>query len=260
MTRRHPDQELPARLDAEFSDLLEELSACGHQASALIARTGLPRWCRKPLFYLLGYLARAEGRVTETDIGFAEALMKALQLSGRQRRKAIGQFQRGKAVDHLPASKALLMRLTGLFWPSPALRMAFCLCHAAQLHGRPQKLRRYRCEDAVDQLGLPVRISEDILASYASKVWITQPENQPRPTSYDQACQVLGVTRRESLAAIKRAYRKKVSECHPDKLAQQSLSPAEQARAKERLLRYQQAWELIRKEHAFNSKNPASSW
>ena len=78
-----------------------------------------------------------------------------------------------------------------------------------------------------------------------ASVWITEPESQPRPSTFEQACQVLGVTRRDSREVIKRAYRKKVSECHPDKLAQQKLSPAELTRAKDRLLRYQQAWELI---------------
>ncbi|HBC35422.1 MAG TPA: molecular chaperone DjlA, partial [Marinobacter adhaerens] len=43
------------------------------------------------------------------------------------------------------------------------------------------------------------------------------------------------------------AYRKKVSECHPDKLAQQQVSPREHALAKDRLLHYQQAWELIKR-------------
>ena len=243
------DSALPARLEAEFSDLLRELASCGHQANQLIRRTSLPLWHRRHLFFFLGYIAKSEGRVTEADIGFAEAMMKALRLSLRQRRKAIHWFQTGKNTEAIPRFRALGLKLSHYLWPSPALRMAICLCHAAQLQGRPAKPRRYRCEDAIDQIGLPVRVSDDILESYASKVWITQPESRPPPSSYEQACQLLGVTRRESLEGIKRAYRKKVSECHPDKLAQQTLSAAERARAKDRLLRYQQAWELIKRHH-----------
>ena len=41
-------------------------------------------------------------------------------------------------------------------------------------------------------MGLPIRVSDDILDSYASKVWITEPESQPRPSTFEQACQVLG--------------------------------------------------------------------
>lgn len=250
MASKTRDNELPARMDSEFTELLDELSACGHQANELLVRTRLPRWCRRSLFFFLGYIAKSEGRVTEKDIGYTEAVMKALKLSGRQRRKAIANFHKGKSADQIPALKALGLKLTHRLWPSPALRVAICLCHAAQLQGPPAKPRRYRCEDAIDQMGLPIRVSDDILDSYASKVWITEPEAQPRPSTYEQACQLLGVTRRDSREIIKRAYRKKVSECHPDKLAQRDLTPAELARAKDRLLRYQQAWELISKRHS----------
>jgi len=240
---------LPRRMEAEFTSLLGELSACGHQASELMVRTRLPGWCRRSLFFFLGYIAKADGRVTEKDIGFAETLMRALRLSQRQRRKAIRQFQHGKKADTIPGGRALRLRISHRLWPSPSLRVAICLCHAAQLSGRPGKKRRYRCEDAIDQMGLPIGISDDILDSYASKVWITEPETQAQPTTYEQALQLLGVTRRDSRAEVKRAYRKRVSECHPDKLAQRNLSAAELAQAKDRLLRYQQAWELVDRRH-----------
>lgn len=241
---------LPARIEAEFASLMRELSACGHQAPALIERARLPRWCRRSLFFFLGYIARAEGRVTEADIGYAESLIKALGLSRRQRRRAIGWFQQGKSASRLPFARGLALRLTQRLWPAPALKTAICLCHASQLHGRPAKPRRYRCEDAVDQIGLPVGVTEEVFDSYASKVWVRQADNLSRPTSYQQACEILGVTRRDSLDVIKRAYRKKVSECHPDKLAQQQISASDRTLAKERLLHYQQAWELIKRHNA----------
>lgn len=238
---------LPSRIEAEFSSLLQELSACGHQTATLLNRAQLPNWCRKPLFFFLGYIAKSEGRVSEADIDYAEGLIKALRLSQRQRRQAIGWFQQGKSVEHLPSLRGLSLRLTHWLWPAPALTIAICLCHATQLKGRPTKPRRYRCEDAIDQIGLPVTISDDIFDSYASKVWTRYAENLATPTSYEQACELLGVTRRASPDAIKRAYKKKVSGCHPDKLAQREVSSEEEALAKERLLRYQQAWELVKR-------------
>ena len=92
-------------------------------------------------------------------------------------------------------------------------------------------------------------MSDDILESYARKVWITRPETRPAPTTLEQACELIGVTRRTPFAEIKRSYRKKVSECHPDKLARQDLNDAQRALAKDRLLRYQQAWEIIKRHH-----------
>ena len=240
---------LPPRMEAAFSNLLQELSAADHRAHSLIGHTRLPWWCRRPLFFFLGYIAKAEGRVSEQDISFADSLIKALKLSKRQRRKSIQSFQQGKTSDTLPPLCGLTLRLSHGSSPSPALKVAICLCHAAQLKGRPVKPRRYRCEDVIDQIGLPVTISEDIFDSYAARVWGDTSELPAKPINLEQACALFGTTRRDSLADIKRLYRKKVSEYHPDKLAQQPLSPAERAVAKERLLRYQQAWELIRQFH-----------
>lgn len=240
---------LPPRMEARFSELLHGLSAADHKAHTLVGQVRLPWWCRRPLFFFLGYIAKAEGRVSEQDISFAESLITALKLSKRQRHKAIQNFQRGKTSDTLPPFSGLTLRLSHGTRPSPALKVAICLCHAAQLKGRPVKPRLYRCEDVIDQIGLPVTISEDIFDSYAARVWIDTSDVPAKPINLEQACALFGATRRDSLADIKRTYRKKVSEHHPDKLAQQQLSTAERAQAKEHLLRYQQAWELIRRHH-----------
>lgn len=249
MATRPAQPALPPRMEAVFSGLLHKLSASGHQAHKLIGETSLPRWCRRPLFFFLGYIAKADGRVSEQDIRFAENLIASLRLSKRQRRKAISSFQKGKASETLPPLSGLTLRLSHRISPAPALKIAICLCHAAQLGGRPGKPRRYRCEDTVDQIGMPVTISEDIFDSYATRMWGDISDAPSKPINLEQACALLGVTRRDPVATIKRAYRKKVSECHPDKLEQQELSAAERALAKERLLSYQQAWELIRRHH-----------
>lgn len=247
MTARSAQPALPPRMEAAFSGLLRKLIDCDHQAHTLIDQSGLPRWCRRPMFFFLGYIAKAEGRVSEQDISFAENLIKALGLSKRQRNKAISSFQKGKASEALPPLTGVTLRLSHRISPTPALKMAVCLCHAAQLHGRPGKPRRYRCEDTIAHLGMPVSISDDIFDSYASRVWCDISSAPTTPVNLEQACALLGVTRRDPVTTIKRAYRKKVSGCHPDKLAQKQLTSRERALAKEQLLAYQQAWELIRR-------------
>lgn len=249
MSKTQERVELPPRLESVVSNLLPELSRCDHNAQTLIRQQGLPRGYKKALFFFLGHIAKADGRITETDIRFAESLMKALSLSSRQRRKAIQQFQQGKRADELPLYRGLPLRLRSHLRPAAAVLTAICLCHGAQVHGQPGKARRYRCEDSITRLGLPVAVADEIFESYASKLWAQTSAARERPTTYEQACRILGVTRRDSLTDIKRSYRKKVSACHPDKLAQQKLTPSERAIAKDQLLSYQQAWELIQKRH-----------
>ncbi|WP_111498143.1 MULTISPECIES: DnaJ domain-containing protein [Marinobacter] len=250
MSERTSGLQQSGRLEHKFYELLEEFNACGLQAQTLLQRTRLPGWCRRSLFYFLGYVAKADGRVTETDIRFAESLMKALLLSERHRKEAIAHFHKGKLADPLANQRGLRLRLTLGLWPAPAIQILFCLSHAAQLHGQPSKARRHRCEDAIDRLGLPVEALDIVMEHYARKLWIRRPELQPAPTSFESACKLLGVSRQASLQEMKRAYRRRVSECHPDKLGQ-GLSDKEYALAKERLHRYQLAWDLIKRREKF---------
>jgi DnaJ like chaperone protein len=242
---------LPARVETGFYDLLNELNACNHKVSKLIARKGLPRWSRGTLFYFLGYIAKADGRVTPADVSFTESLIEALELSPRQRRRAIRQFTLGKAADNPPLLRGARLRATVRFWPWAALRVVICLAHAAQLNGRPSRTKRYRCEDALVIIGLPLYLLGEIFDSYARKVWATRAELQPLPDTYAKACKLLGVGTRENLDKIKQAYRRRVSECHPDKLPR-DMSPEDLLVAKERLWRYQTAWELIKRRYRAN--------
>ena len=242
-------QALPPKLESTLINQLTQLTECGHRADELARRTTLPRAYRNLLFYFLGFTAKGSGRVTEADITYAQCLMKALGLSARQRKCAIHHFQKGKATEHLPLQRGLWLRWQTPLRPGAAVTTAICLCHGAQVPGQPAKSRRYRCEDSLIRLGLPVAMADEIFEHYASKVWAQSPSAREKPVTYEQACRVLGVTRRDSLEDIKRHYRKKVSACHPDKLAQQKLTPSERAMAKDQLLNYQVAWELIKKRH-----------
>lgn len=237
---------LAGRLQSSLSRLLTTLSDHRHQVTRVVAQRRLPPGSRRTLFFFLGYIARADGRVTEEDVRFAENLITALQLSPRRRSHAITQFHKGRDCRELPKLSGTGVRLLQLLRPQSALLVALCLCHAAQLHGRPGKPRRYRCEDAINQMGLPLEIIDTVFASYADNVWQPPHVIPDKPVSYDEACKVLGVSRRDSFPVIKKAYRVQVSRYHPDKLGT-NITRAEQARARDQLLRLQQAWEIIRR-------------
>src|SRR5699024_10472825 len=50
-------------------------------------------------FSIMGHLAKADGRVSEREIGAAEAVMTRMQLNADQRRLAQQAFRRGKEPD-----------------------------------------------------------------------------------------------------------------------------------------------------------------
>ena len=56
----------------------------------------LPESFLRPLFQTMGFLAKADGRVTEEEIRAARKLMHRLGLGPAQARRAIGWFEEGK--------------------------------------------------------------------------------------------------------------------------------------------------------------------
>ncbi|PFG11009.1 MULTISPECIES: molecular chaperone DjlA [unclassified Marinobacter] len=246
MVKRRPASR---RLDHALRYLLPRLTHCQSQAEELLEQQRLPLFGKRYLFFFLGHIAKAEGIVGKADIHYAEALMAALNLNRRQRKRAAHWFTQGKTTGQLGPLKAWWLKMVTPLLAQRAVMLAICLCHSAQLHGRPSQARRYRCEDAIVQSGLPVGVSDDIFDHYAAQVWPQATILPPAPKSYQDACEILGITRHDSLQEAKRIWRRKVSSIHPDKLAQQQLTRAELAAAKERLLRYQQAWEFIKQRH-----------
>lgn len=246
MVKRHAT---PRRLENALRYLLPRLAHCQNQAGMLLEQQRLPLFGERYLFYFLGHIAKSEGSVGKPDIDYAEALMTALDLSKRQRKRAIRWFTKGKAAGQLGPLKAWWLKMLAPLLARRAAMLAICLCHSAQLNGRPSQQRRYRCEDAIVQSGMPVGVSDDIFAHYAAKVWPKVDILPPEPQTYSDACDILGIDRDHSLAQAKSIWRRKVSGIHPDKLAQKQLSHHELNDAKERLLRYQQAWEFVKKHH-----------
>ncbi len=242
--KSHDPYPLPPRTQVLLNELLAAHAASQYQPSKLIAGENPGKGTRSLLFYCLGYLAKADGRVTEGDIRYAENLMKGLNLSAGARRKAIRQFQQGRDSAQLSALRLAAFRLSRPWRLRTALLIGLCLCHGAQLKGPPGKPRRYRCEDVFDRLGLPLAVMDQTFRLYRSEVWVDEPA--PKPETLQDAYHILGVSSRDSFVVMKRTYRRKISRYHPDKLSN-DLSLAEQARARDQLLRLQQAWEVIKR-------------
>lgn len=69
-----------------------------------------------------------------------------------------------------------------------------------------------------------------------------------RGPTLEDACNVLGVKPTDDATTIKRAYRKLMSEHHPDKLVAKGLPPEMMEMAKQKAQEIQQAYELIKQQ------------
>jgi DnaJ like chaperone protein len=61
-------------------------------------------------FVMLGYIAKADGRVSETEIAQAEAMFAQLRLTPSQREGAIKRFKRGAEATFDPAPELTRFR------------------------------------------------------------------------------------------------------------------------------------------------------
>mgnify|MGYP006279830587 CR=1 FL=1 len=232
--------------DDQLPELLRELASCGHHGARLLERTGLPVWARGPLFQLMGFVAKADGRVTELDIRYCESLMRNFGCSSRQRRRLIRRFSAGKRAQE-PAVP-LWLRLFTRRWPGTAYRLSIALAHLCFQDGPPSPARKARCQNAMLDLDLPASDGTRILQSYQSKVWITSPDegtNEPL-TGLARACQVVGGKPSDSLEELRQAYRKQRSLYHPDRVQHTDMDPQ---LARTRLEEIHKAWDLINRRH-----------
>ncbi len=184
------------------------------------------------LFELLGHLARADGRVSEREVAFAEALMDRFKLAGTERKRAVAAFDRGRqegfAIDE-PLARLAAINAPG---SAEAHQLVDLLVRLAEADGALVPAERGALGRIAHQLGV------------ASGT--TRAVKQLTGWSVDKARSELGVDARADDTEIRAAYKRLLSRYHPDKLAGQNLSETELAQAQQRLQQVRDAYEFLR--------------
>ncbi len=232
--------------------------------------TSRPRFVRQqasfdqavePLFGLLGAVSKADGRVSESEIAVAERLMTRMGLSADQRQHAVASFNAGKQPGYdLDATLEKLRVWTG-GRRDHAITILDVVVDTVLAEGagesKMQILRR---------LAAALRISEmELMAVMAMKgyAWAPPGSGGRRGGAWGQGgyapprraqtgpdpYAVLGVARDADARTIKRAYRKLISEHHPDRLG--DLPEDLRRRAEARASEINAAYERIQNERGF---------
>lgn len=200
------------------------------------------------LFAALGHLAKADGRVSEAEIRMAEQLMARMQISGEERQRAIRLFNEGKQPGF--DLDAALRRFSHRAVARPDLRRMFLetLVEAAFGKGQPSAAELAVLQRVAVQLHIPPQWFAAMLHARGGGAGAQQgrrPAGIVRGT-LEQAYAQLGLTTRASDAEVKKAYRKLVSQYHPDKLVSRGLPEEMMEMAKARVREINTAYEQIK--------------
>jgi DnaJ like chaperone protein len=204
-------------------------------------------------FRVMGYLAKADGRVSEREIVAARAVMAELRLHGAQVREAIALFTAGKEPRFDPDAELAELRRACRGRPD-ILRMFIEIQVRAALAGndlegavRPLMSRIARSLGIgafeLAQLEAVLRIQR---AAFAGEQRRGAAPSAQRDRQLQEAYRVLGAAENASDAEVLKAYRRQLHRHHPDKLKANGLPESMLAYAKQRTQQIIEAWELIR--------------
>lgn len=198
------------------------------------------------VFILMGKLAKADGHVSRDEIAHVEDFMQKLGMSPEHRQVAIALFKQGTAPD---------------FDIKPKLNEFMTVC--GHTNSLKQMLLVYLIVMALSD-GYLDATEESLLSDvafnlgydqFAFKQLLEMVLNQSHfaggqvtsANALDDAYKALGVTKESSDQEIKRAYRKLISQYHPDKLMGQGVPEDMIAVATAQSQEVQTAYDLIKK-------------
>ena len=208
-------------------------------------------------FTLLGFVAKADGRVSEAEVAQTEALFAQLRLNVSQRRSAIEHFKKGASTGFDPTpTVAKFIDCLGPRRQAQHTLMAF-LVGMALADGTFAETERGALYRLAELLTLPRQEVDQLISMLNAQAQFQQGAHQQpsgrggysapgrRETELATAYTALGLKADATDAEVKRRYRKLMSENHPDKLIAEGV-PDELLRvATERAQEITAAYEVI---------------
>jgi DnaJ like chaperone protein len=202
-------------------------------------------------FSVMGHIAKADGHVSPEEISLANRVMNEMALTSDMRATAINLFQQGKQAD-FPLDDVLAQFYKECHRRTDLIRMFLEIqLQEAFADGilavSEERLLLHICSQLRISRFDYERLKIQLLAQQRFQGRGSYTQKSPQKTSLRDAYSILGLTPSASKAEVKKAYRRLMSQNHPDKLVAKGLPEEMMRLAKEKTQKISKAYETIQK-------------
>lgn len=199
------------------------------------------------VFVLMGKLAKADGHISKDEIAHVEQFIQQLGMSAEHRQQAIAIFKRGAAPDFdFEPNLKQFMAACGHTHSLKQMLLVYLIVMALS-DGRIDSAEESLLVDIARHLGYDQAAFKRMLDMVLNQSHFAGGQAADSATALDDAYKALGVSKESSDQEVKRAYRKLMSQYHPDKLMGQGVPEDMIAVATEQAKEVQLAYDLITK-------------
>ncbi len=176
------------------------------------------------VFSVMGYLAKADGTVSRSEIKMAENIMDQMNLDASQRKTAIELFNQGKQ-DNFPLDDILSQFKSECRRRTNLLQMFLeILIATAYADDQLDTAEHAALQNIAQKIGFSTPQLEQLINMVGAQQQYSHQSSQvSSQSSLQQAYAVLGVDSEISDSALKKTYRRLMSQHHPDKLVAKGL-------------------------------------
>jgi len=198
-------------------------------------------------FILMGKMAKADGRVSEAEVAHVEQFMHKLGMTAEHSQQGIALFKKGADADFdIEPTFQRFMSVCGNTKNLKDVLLSYLIVMAmadGEFHSSEEAL----LADIASRLGYSDAAFRQMLDMIQNQAHFSGGQVNTAE-ALEGAHKALGVTENASADEIKRAYRKLMSQYHPDKLMGQGLPEDMIAQATEQAKEIQLAYDLIKKD------------
>jgi len=196
------------------------------------------------VFVLMGKVAKADGRISQDEIAHVELFIEKLGMSAEHRQQAITLFKKGAAPDFdLETTLRQFMAVCGQTHSLKQMLLVYLIVMALS-DGRIDTAEEHLLVEIASQLGYDHDAFKQMLDMVLNQAHFARGQSNSADT-LDDAYKALGISKDSSDQEVKRAYRKLMSQYHPDKLMGQGVPADMIAVATEQAQEVQVAYDLI---------------